>query len=85
LSLAYSAGELTAREFADELRRVREREVEQDLEDLRAATTHERDLERRRWEAEREDRLRQHDDEARRALWAREDRQQALEIEARRA
>ncbi|KOX32546.1 hypothetical protein ADK67_07725 [Saccharothrix sp. NRRL B-16348] len=55
LYLAHAAGEVSTREVADELRRLHEREVEQDREDLRLAIQDERARDRLRWDAERAD------------------------------
>ncbi|MEV0677177.1 hypothetical protein AB0I60_11715 [Actinosynnema sp. NPDC050436] len=85
LHLAYSAGELTTRELADELRRVREQEVQQDREDLRAAIEYEREQQRLRWAAERDDASQQRKADLRREVWAREDRRHQREVETRHA
>ncbi|MFD1149841.1 hypothetical protein [Saccharothrix hoggarensis] len=82
--LAHAAGELNAREVADQLRLLREREIEQDREDLRLAVDHERTQERLRWEAERADALHRQKTELRREVWSREDRRWEIEAEAKR-
>jgi hypothetical protein len=73
LSLAFGAGEINAKQFADELKQLREREVAQDREDLQSRIAYDRGQARLQWDAERADR-------AQRVEWDREDRQ--LEREA---
>lgn len=64
LTLAYTSGEIDAKEFADRAAAIREQEIAQDRDDMRDRIQYDRQQELRRWEAQRED-LRQ-ESEARR-------------------
>ncbi|MFD0203708.1 MULTISPECIES: hypothetical protein [Saccharothrix] len=84
LYLAHAAGEISTREVADELRRLREREVAQDREDLREAIANERARDQLRWEAERADVRHRQESELRLETWAHEDHRFEIEATARR-
>lgn len=56
LTLAHTTGEVGAKEFAEKISSIREKEIEQDREDLRNRIQYDRQHENRRWAAEREDR-----------------------------
>ncbi|HEX6359671.1 SPFH domain-containing protein [Actinophytocola sp.] len=66
LVLSHAAGDISARELADELKELRRQEVAQDREDLLTRLEIERERDKAEWEADRLDR-------ARRTEWARED------------
>lgn len=85
LVLSHAAGEITAKELADELKELREREAAQQREDLLARIEFEREREKADWEAERLDQARrlewdhekvmsQQKAELRTQVWEREDR-----------
>jgi hypothetical protein len=78
LNLSYTAGDISAKQLADELKELRHNEVSADREDLRARVEFERERDKARWEAERLD-------ESRRTLWDHEDREKELKAKLRRA